>query len=185
MTLAESYEYKDEKFICDKVSVMVGISVDYYASVDIKSFVEIIDYIGGVEYEVAEDLTYVNDIENINISLKKGKQRLNGEQSMALIRYNGYGNNVTRANISADFCLNAIRQFTSDYLNKYKYPTMYEYFSTRVNTNCTLAAIDKNIELIFKFSSMSVSYITYPGAFTEAGFVPDNAKGIEIFSKYR
>ena len=63
MTLAESYEYKDERFICDKVSVMIGISVDYYASVNIKSLIEIIDYIGGVEYEVAEDITYVNELE--------------------------------------------------------------------------------------------------------------------------
>lgn len=185
MTLAESYEYKDEKFISDKVSVMIGITVDYYASVDIKSLIEIIDYIGGIEYEVTENLTYINEYENISVTLNKGKQKLNGQQSLALLRYNGYGNDVSRMNISADFCLSAIRQMTSDYLNKYKYSTMFEYFSPRVKTNCTLMAIEKNIELIFKFSSMSVSYITYPGSFTEEGFIPDNDKGVEIFSKYR
>lgn len=185
MTLAESYEYKDEKFICDKVSVMIGFSVDYYASVNIKSLVEIIDYIGGVEYDVANDLTYVNEAENINISLKKGKQKLNGVQSLALLRYNDYDNKESRMNISADYCLSVIKQMTADYLNKYKYPTMYEYFSSRVKTNYTLAAIERNIELIFKFSSMSVSYITYPGTFSQEGFVPDNEKGVEIFIKYR
>ncbi len=185
MTLAQSYGYKDEAFLCSKVSSLVGISVDYYASVEIPDLIQIIDYIGGVDYELDTDIHYVNDKENINIKLQKGKHHLNGAESIALLRYNGYRANTERMSVGADFCLEVIRQMTSDYLNKYKYPTMYEYFAERVKTNYTLAALEKNVDLIFKFSSMSVSYINYPGTFTQEGFVPGYEKGKEMFEKYR
>lgn len=185
MTLGESFGYTDAKFVCDQVSMLVGLSVDYYASVEIRSLIQIIDYLGGVEYNVPSDIEYINEYEKISITLEKGKQTLTGEQSLALLRYNGHSERSTRMILAADFCVSALKQFTADYLNRYKYNTMYQFFSSRVDTNFTLADGEKNLDMIFKFSTMSVSMITYPGSLTENGFVPNQDQAYDIFDKYR
>lgn len=185
MTLRDAYGLADDEFICDQVSMLVGLSVDYYASVEMRSFKQIIDYLGGVYYNVPANIEYVNEVEGIFVSLERGRQLLNGEQALALLRYNSYSDRSVRINLAADFCVSALEQFTADYLNKYKYTSMYQYFSSRVKTNFTLADGEENLDLIFKFSSMTLTVLSYPGTVTENGFVADTEQVYEIFNKYR
>lgn len=90
----------------------LNVSIDYYAKVDTKAFVKIVDEIGGVEYDVPQNMSHY-DPGNLVISLKKGKQVLNGKQAEGLVRmrkvYAGDGDFV-RMQVQQNFLKEAFKQ---------------------------------------------------------------------------
>jgi len=75
-----------------------GIQIDRYAVVDFKSFREIIDVLGGIELDLAEDdIEYINEQSYHNnqadnpeeIPVVPGKTRLNGRQALWYARNRG------------------------------------------------------------------------------------------------
>ncbi len=71
----------------------LGLDFDYYAKVDLKSFVEVVDMLGGVELEVPDyegggrGMNYDDDWGQLHIHLKPGYQHLNGKEAMGFVRY--------------------------------------------------------------------------------------------------
>jgi len=77
--------------LLDEVATLVGYRPDNYVMVDYDGFIELIDAIGGVEYDVPMDMYHIDDDGEVDIDLKKGKQHLNGEQALGLCRFrSGY-----------------------------------------------------------------------------------------------
>ena len=70
-----------------------GASIDYYAKADFKSFVEIVDMLGGVDVEVPDvegrgrGMNYDDNWDNLHIHLKPGLQHLDGTQAIGFVRY--------------------------------------------------------------------------------------------------
>lgn len=76
----------------DEVERLLGIPVDGYAVIDLGFFVRVIDCLGGVEYNVPQDMRYSDPAQDLTIDLKAGQQTLSGEQAMQLVRYRLYDN---------------------------------------------------------------------------------------------
>ena len=70
-----------------------GASIDYYAKADFKSFVEIVDMLGGVDVEVPDvegrgrGMNYDDNWDNLHIHLKPGLQHLDGTQAIGFVRW--------------------------------------------------------------------------------------------------
>ena len=95
-TLTDREEGKNPKLVYgsgsakarrDEVSDMLGVTVDYYVKVNIRAFVSLVDYIGGVEFNVPCDMDYDDPYQNLHIHFTKGKQLLNGQQCMEVSRF--------------------------------------------------------------------------------------------------
>jgi LCP family protein required for cell wall assembly len=69
---------------------ILGFGVDFYAVVNLSAFKEIVDAIGGVRFNVPEDMYYEDPDQDLLIDLKAGEQLLDGEKAMELIRYRSY-----------------------------------------------------------------------------------------------
>lgn len=185
MTIGDAYHYKDEKYIADKVSVLVGIAVDYYMSVSISEFASFVDYVGGVECTVPVDIDYYDERQNISIIVEKGEQKLNGSTVLGILRYNGFDSSIQRMAFASDVFMQAMHNITSDYLNKQQYVTLYAFFTQNMKTNFAFDAMKNNVELIFKFTTMTKTNIIYPGEWKNGYFVPNIDKGNQEFSIYR
>ena len=73
------------------VAELTGFPVDGYAVVDLRAFVEIVDAMGGVWFEVPMAMDYEDPSQNLAIHLKAGYQLLNGQQALGLCRFrSGY-----------------------------------------------------------------------------------------------
>ena len=68
-----------------RLSQLLGFEVDGYAMVNLDAFVELVDLIGGVEFDVPMDMDYEDSSQDLYIHLKKGVQKLNGEQAAAML----------------------------------------------------------------------------------------------------
>ena len=67
------------------------IRIDGYAMVNFALFKVVIDKLGGVEFEIPENMMYKNNSGVIVTNLIKGKQTLNGKQFLQYIRYGNFG----------------------------------------------------------------------------------------------
>lgn len=65
----------------------MNVPVDYFVKFNFKSFMKIVDDLGGIEVDVPVEFTEQDSNDNANaIHLKKGVQKLNSEEALALAR---------------------------------------------------------------------------------------------------
>ena len=105
--------------LMDYVSECIGFRPDGYLLIDLDAFVELVDLMGGVEFDVPCDMYYNDPSQDLYIDLKAGKQKLNGEQAMGLVRFrSGYSRaDLERVNVQRAFISAAMDQWIS--LKKY------------------------------------------------------------------
>lgn len=93
-----AYAFGGGSLLLDTIETNFDIDVDKYVSFDFYSFADIVDSIGGIEIEVAEEelpvlndyLKGTNDVngkaESTNYIAKSGLQHLNGNQALGYVR---------------------------------------------------------------------------------------------------
>ena len=70
------------------VSNLLGdVAIDRYMRINILGVGKLIDALGGVKVHVPKDLRYQDDSQRLYINLKAGKQHLNGDQALQLLRF--------------------------------------------------------------------------------------------------
>ena len=73
------------------VAKLTGIEADNYAIVDLDAFVQVVDALGGVDFDVPVAMDYEDLGQDLTIHLQPGPQHLNGYQAMGLCRFrSGY-----------------------------------------------------------------------------------------------
>ncbi|WP_366923726.1 LCP family protein [Metallumcola ferriviriculae] len=80
-----AYVYGGEEMAQKTVEDLLDISIDYYAIVDFRGFVRLVDIVGGIEVDVPINMVYKAE----GINLTKGQQTLNGEDALAYSRFRG------------------------------------------------------------------------------------------------
>ncbi|MFJ8527627.1 LCP family protein [Bacillus sp. NPDC094106] len=71
----------------DAVEKLMNVPVDYFVKFNFKSFIKIVDDLGGIEVDVPIEFTEQDSSDNAEaIHLEKGVQKLNGEEALALAR---------------------------------------------------------------------------------------------------
>ena len=69
------------------ISKLIGFTPDYYVKIDLQAFVDVVDLLGGVEFDVPIPMHYHDPAQELSIDLEPGVQTLNGEQAMGLVRF--------------------------------------------------------------------------------------------------
>ena len=87
------YQTNPQKTV-EAVENLTGVNIDYYVTVKTSALVDIVDAIGGVEYDVPINMDYDDDTQDLHIHLKAGQQVLNGDQAEQLVRFR-HNNNGT------------------------------------------------------------------------------------------
>ena len=121
---------------------LLGFEVDGYAMVNLKAFVELVDLVGGVEFEVPMRMYYSDPTQNLQIDLQAGLQKLDGQQAMQLVRYRkGYATqDLQRTEVQQDF-LRALAQQCLKVSNLKKIGNMANIFKEHVTTDLTVGNI--------------------------------------------
>ena len=69
------------------INEITGLNIKYYILVDTKALIKLVDLIGGVEFDVPIDMKYDDYSQDLHINLKKGYQKLTGEQAEQVVRF--------------------------------------------------------------------------------------------------
>ena len=70
-----------------EISEILGVPVDHYIKVNLKGFIALVDYMGGVDFYVPCDMNYDDPYQNLSIHFKEGMKHLNGQQTMEVARF--------------------------------------------------------------------------------------------------
>lgn len=105
-----------------QVKNLLGFGVDCYAVVDLDLFIEAVDRIGGVDFDVPQDMDYDDPAQGLSIHLKAGPQHLDGRQAMGVVRYrSGYVNgDLDRVAVQQSFLKAAASQILKSGLPQLK-----------------------------------------------------------------
>lgn len=81
--------WQGESCMMETIENFTGIKIDYYAKINFKGVVKLVDALGGIEVDVPIEFCEQNSDRDFSrqICLKKGVQTLNGEQALALARH--------------------------------------------------------------------------------------------------
>lgn len=86
----------------DSVVATMNVPVDYYARVNMKAFVQAVDELGGIYYDVPYNLNEPNSDDTGRIKIKKGYQKLNGDEALAVARTRHHDSDLKRGQRQMD-----------------------------------------------------------------------------------
>ena len=69
------------------VSELVGYPIDFYITIDLDGFVELVDAVEGVEFDVPVEMYYSDPTQDLRIFYQPGVQHLTGQQAMEVCRF--------------------------------------------------------------------------------------------------
>ncbi|MBQ8497311.1 MAG: LCP family protein [Clostridia bacterium] len=152
--------------LCKRLSEALCINIDEYVYVNTSGFRNIIDAVGGIDYEVPQDMFYEDPFQNLYIDLKAGYQHLNGTQCEHLIRYrSGYvTGDIGRVELRSDFMVEVFRQVK----NKIDLDSMLALIRDKdlmqkVGTSMSLMDIFAYVKMVYKLDDDAISVRTISG----------------------
>lgn len=176
------YQKNPEKTL-NTVNKITGLNIKYYAVISNNALVEVVDTIGGVEFDVPIDMNYDDSSQKLSIHLKKGMQKLNGEQAEGLVRFRHNNNNTSYPSSYGDNDLGRMRtqreflkevaKQTIKLKNITKIGSFVDILKENVTTNITNWSLIKDyIPYAIDFNTENLEMANIPGTIGSLG--PNN-----------
>lgn len=71
----------------EEVSRLLGIPVDHYVTVDLRAFVELVDAIEGVDFDIPVEMDYDDPEQDLHIHFPAGPRHLTGKEALEVVRW--------------------------------------------------------------------------------------------------
>lgn len=182
---------KNPKKTLEAVNELTGLDIQYYVVVKTEALIEVVDAIGGVEFDVPIDMKYDDPTQDLHIDLKAGLQKLDGDKAEQLLRWrhsnskNGvmttypseYGNDdFGRMRTQRDFIVATMKQ-TLKPGNIFKIGQLLEIANKNVETNIELSLAKDYVPYAVEFNTDDIKTAALPGT------TPDikETNGVSVF----
>ena len=164
---------RDPQKTLDAVNEITGLDIEYYVLVRTEALIELVDAIGGVEFDVPIDMYYTDKTQDLVIDLKAGIQKIDGNKAEQLLRFrhnnNGtsypieYGDNdFGRMRTQRDFIMATLKQ-TLKPGNIFKIGEILEIANKNIETNLELSYVKDYIPYAVEFNTDNMKTATLPG----------------------
>ena len=164
---------------------ITGIEINNYVIIDTGALVELVDAIGGVEFNVPIDMKYDDITQDLHIDLKAGYQKLNGKQAEWLVRFRHnndgtsysyeYGDNdIGRMRTQREFITETLKQ-TMKPENLLKLTKLAQIAFDNVKTNMSFDTIKDYLPYAVSFNTENLQTGTLPGT-------PEKCNGVWIYT---
>jgi len=167
--LNNSYHHGGFERTRTEVANLLGIPIDFYITVDLQAFVELVDAIDGVDFEIPVDMDYDDPYQDLHIHFPAGMRHLNGEDALKVVRWrqnndgSGYPTaDIGRIGTQQAFLMAAAKQ-TLQLSNLDKLKTYAEIFHRNVSTDLEPSNILWLGEQALTAGSENISFHTLPG----------------------
>ncbi len=167
--LTEVHAYAGEgnrsTFTVAMLEEILGIDIDYYVKVDLDAFKDIVDAVGGVEFDVQERLYYSDPAQGLYIDLYPGPQVLDGEKAEMLVRFReGYAQkDLKRIEVQQEFLKAFISQVCSSDKIMSNLDSYIKIFMEKVESDMPVATALKYASYVKEIDPASITTDTIPG----------------------
>lgn len=186
--LSEIYEIYGISRLIEAVNSLTGLSVDRHAVVSMDAFPGIVDIIDGVDFNVPCDMRYDDYRGQLHINLKAGKQHLDGEKALQVIRFNSYKDtDGSRVKTTVSFVKAMMSKMTNaKYITKAA--ALFKQIEKMIVTDFTASDLAVNLDLIFSYLNFTAVTIEPPGNYTTIDdklcFIPNETACRNTFAPY-
>lgn len=167
--LTEVHAYAGEgnrsTFTVAMLEEILGIDIDYYVKVDLDAFKDIVDAVGGVEFDVQERLYYSDPAQGLYIDLYPGPRVLDGEKAEMLVRFReGYAQkDLKRIEVQQEFLKAFISQVCSSDKIMSNLDSYIKIFMEKVESDMPVATALKYAGYIKEIDPAAITTDTIPG----------------------
>ncbi len=164
-----------EEFMIRTIKTITKMPIHYYCEVDFDGFIEIIDILDGVDYNVPFDMNYDDPVQNLHIHLKAGMQHLDGQAAHDFVRFR-HNNKGSAVYAPGDYAkgdigrIEAQQKFLSELFrqkmqSKYllKAPMLIESASKYVKTNFSLKTAMEFLSILKSTNTTQIDAFMLPG----------------------
>ena len=179
--------------LTQEVSKLVGFVPDYRVFIKWELVGQMVDAIGGVEYDVPYHMEYDDPAQDLHIYIEKGLQTLNGDQAMQMVRWRknnagvpsggGDGSDLTRLQVQQGF-LKAVLKQTLQIKNVTKINSLAKLFGENIKGDLTVEnLLWFGTRAIFGgLSTDSVEFVTMPWQAAGNYVYPDQDALLELIN---
>ncbi len=176
----EGIDEEPEEELIHQVKNLTGLPVHYFMTINFDAFIEIIDALDGVEFDVPYDMDYDDPVQNLHIHLEAGQQHLDGEDAHDFVRFRHnndgsapgeyiYGD-VGRIHWQQEFVKELLAQkLTAEYFDKVS--DVVDVIRKNVKRNCTVQDLVKHSNILQNIDVNEIESYELPG---EAKYVEED-----------
>lgn len=152
------------------VKEITGMPIHYYMTVNFEGFRNIVDILGGVDFNVPVKMDYDDPFQNLHIHLNKGMQHLNGDKAEQFVRFRHYPQgDLDRISAQQAFMKALFDQkLKISYISKAD--DIFNEMKKDIKTNFGPADMTKNLGAITALKSENIKMYQLPG---EAKYIDD------------
>lgn len=167
-----------------------GIPIDYTAKINFKGFSDVVDALGGIEVYVDQDMKYTDVAGDTYIDLRKGQQKLDGDQALDFVRYR-QSNGGTResSDLERNRRQSEVVAALSDRLMSLgsltKLNDVIEAVGNNLSIDMPASEIERMIRIYFGIRRSDITFIQLDGEWRSPYVYPDEAKLEEARSALR
>lgn len=174
LTEVHAYAGNDNRctFSVAMLEDLLDIKIDYYVKVDLSAFRQIVDAVGGVDFEVEQRLYYVDPYQDLYIDLYPGMQHLDGEKAEQLVRFReGYAQrDLKRIEVQQEFIQALIEKVCSSETLMKNLNDLVEVALDCTESNISVSEALKYVKYVkdldpSKITSDTVPYSQDPGSY--------------------
>ncbi|MBQ7476492.1 MAG: LCP family protein [Selenomonadaceae bacterium] len=156
------------------VAALLGISIHQYIVIDMNTFADLIDVLGGVDVYVEENMDYEDPDAGLEIHLSQGYQHLDGYEAQKYLRFRGEDlGDVGRVQRQQKF-IKSLYNKVLQLETIPKLPAIAEIFQTRMETSAEIFDSAHLANVLRRMSSDPPTTTMIPGAENDEGnFIPD------------
>ena len=153
-----------EKMREELIKSFLGFDVDGYILVNMDAAEQVVDAIGGVEFEVPPGMNYDDPTQDLHIHIPEGQQKLNGEQFVQLMRFrSGYaGGDIQRIDMQHELLMAVASQMIS-LKNIPNLTEVISIVSDNMETSLTAENMLYYAKEFLKLDSENIKFYTMPG----------------------
>lgn len=182
--LGELYSGRSVNYMKDFVKREIGVEPDYYLALSMDGLSNMIDFLGGIQFNVPENMYYFDPTQNFKINLKAGNQLLSGDGAIQLLSYRGSGTGAredVQISFAKTFCGAFLQSGNLSLAKSIFYNVVYN-----ADTDFTENDLSARGSIIFNFAGYSQSYGRIPGATNSDGTYSVSAsKARTMFEAYQ
>ena len=162
-----------DQLAVDTIKQILSIPIHYYVKSDLIAIKEVVDAVGGVDFDVPMNMIYDDPYQELHINLKQGRHTLNGEGVCQLLQFRrGYPEgDLTRIGIGQRF----IKEFITQKFNKEnidKVPKIFKAISDNIQTNYPISNFKQDMQIISAIKSDNITFDTIAGRITTYNYMP-------------
>ncbi|OUL32212.1 LCP family protein [Nostoc sp. 106C] len=150
-------------------NLLNGVAIDRYIRINVLGVAKLIDALGGVTVYVPKDMKYQDESQHLYINLKAGKQHLNGDQALQLLRFRHDALGDIGRIQRQQMVLRALMDQSLNPATVTQLPKVLDVVKENIDTNLAVEELLALVGFGVRTNRSNMQMLMVPGRFSEKG----------------